>query len=139
MYLFIQCLKAQFQLPLLVRFSISTFADRPRTLWNKTCERNARPTFCTSYTPYLPASHIRRVLSKHWRLRGDCCNLCIIFPEKPKLAFRTHKSIKQALVRARVEESYEHHNINRDLRVLPQPLPMTNMSRPYLNVTSLPV
>ncbi len=106
------------------------FSDRPETLRNKTRERNAGPTLCTSYTPYLPASRIRRVLSKHWPLISDCHNLSTIFPEKPRLAFRTYKSIKQALVRARVEESYEHRNINRDLRVLPQPLPMPNMSPP---------
>ena len=45
---------------------------------------------------------------------------------KPRVAFRTNKSLKQMLVRARVQDKYQYHKINRNLRALQGHLPLPN-------------
>ncbi len=63
------------------------------------------------------------MVKKHWYLVQNCPKLSRIFPERPNIVFRTSQSIKQRLVRACVQDHYVYHNINRDLRILQNPLP----------------
>lgn len=100
-----------------------SFANRPATLQDKVRDTGPKLTFCTTYTPYFPPQKLQRIVGKHWDLLQRCPDLCTIFPEKPKVAFRTNKSLKQMLVRARVQDQYQYHAVNRDLRTLQGPLP----------------
>jgi hypothetical protein len=100
-----------------------SFANRHETLRDKTRDTQARLSLCTTYTPHLPPSRIRRLLNKHWHLIAEDPSLSGIFPEEPRLAFRGHKSSKQMLVKARVAATYEYHTIDRNLNVLRDPLP----------------
>ncbi len=95
-----------------------SFADRPATLQDKQRDMRPRLTLCTTYTPYFPPVRIQRMLGSHWDTVRGCPDLCTVFPEQPKVAFRTSKSLKQMLVRARVQDQYRYHKINRDLRTL---------------------
>ena len=103
-----------------------SFAGRPATLRDKARNVGSKLTLCTTYNPHLPPKHIRDMVGKHWHLVQSCPELSRIFPTKPRIAFRTGKSIKQRLVRARVQDHYVYHNINRDLRILQNPLPSPN-------------
>ncbi len=97
--------------------------QRPETLRDKPRDANTRLTFCTTYTPYLLPTRIRHLLNKHWHLIEDCHRLASIFPDKPKLALRTHRSTRQMLVRAHVEDNYNYYSIDRGLNALRYPLP----------------
>ena len=57
--------------------------------------------FTTVYNPHV--SGFRRALLKHWDIINDSKHLKTIFPNKPILAFRRNKNLKDTLVRARLK------------------------------------
>ena len=101
-----------------------SFTNRPATLQDKVQDTGPKLTLCTTYTPYLPPARIRSIIRTHWDLIQSCPNLSKIFPQKPRLTFRTSKSLKQMLVRARVQDEYQYHKIDRNLRALQGYLPL---------------
>ena len=73
------------------------FPDRQKTLTNKTHDAGERLTFTTTYSPQLPTYRLRRLLTKHWHLIEKSPLLSRLFPNRPTVAFRTHKSIRKQL------------------------------------------
>ena len=90
------------------------FPDRQKTLASKPHAGGERLTFTTTYSPHLPTHHLRRLLVKHWHLIEKSPLLSRLFPNRPTVAFRTHKSIRKQLTRARLEDSkivYKTRNV----------------------------
>ena len=102
------------------------FPDRQKTLTNKTHDAGERLTFTTTYSPHLPTYRLRRLLTKHWHLIEKSPLLSRLFPNRPTVAFRTHKSIRKQLTRARLEDSNITRKIDRELNLLCEPLPAPN-------------
>ena len=102
------------------------FSDRQKTLANKPHNAGERLTFTTMYSPHLPTHRLRRLLVKHWHLIEKSPLLSRHFPNRPTIAFRTHKSIRKQLTRARLEDSKIVYKIDRDLNLLCEPLPALN-------------
>ena len=102
------------------------FPDRLKTLASKTHAGDERLTFTTTYSPHLPTHRLRRLLVKHWHLIEKSPLLSRLFPNRPTVAFRTHKSIRKQLTRARLEDSKIVYKIDRDLTLLCEPLPALN-------------
>ena len=98
------------------------FPDRLKTLASKP-HGDERLTFTTTYSPHLPTHRLRRLLVKHWHLIEKSPLLSRLFPNRPTVAFRTHKSIRKQLTRARLEDSKIVYKIDRDLTLLCEPLP----------------
>ena len=92
-------------------------------LANKPQSVDERLTFTTTYSLHLPTHHLRRLLVKHWHLIEKSPLLSRLFPNTPTIAFRTHKSIRKQLTRARLEDSKIVYKIDRDLNLLCEPLP----------------
>ena len=80
---------------------------------NKKHDAGERLTFTTTYSPHLPTYRLRRLLTKHWHLIEKSPLLSRLFPNRPTVAFRTHKSIRKQLTRARLEDSNITHKIDR--------------------------
>ena len=57
--------------------------------------------FTTVYNPHVAG--FKRALSKHWDIINDSKHLKAVFPNKPILAFRRNKNLKDTLVRARLK------------------------------------
>ena len=66
------------------------------------------------------------MLTKHWHLNEKSPLLSRLFPNRPTVAFRTHKSIRKQLTRARLEDSNITHKIDRELNLLCELLPAPN-------------
>ncbi len=66
-----------------------SFAGRPVALLDKTHDTSPKLTFCTTYNPHLPPKKIQGIVRKHWHLVQCCPKLSDIFPERPKIAYRT--------------------------------------------------
>ena len=73
------------------------FSDRHKTLANKPCDSDEHLTFTTTYTPHLPTYRLRKLLVKHWHLIEKSPLLSRLFPNRPTVAFRTHRSIRKQL------------------------------------------
>jgi len=97
------------------------FPDRQKMLTNKT-----HLTFTTTYSPHLPTYCLRRLLTKHWHLIKESPLLSRLFPNRPTVAFRTHKSIRKQLTRTRLEDSNITHKIDQELNLVCEPLPAPN-------------
>ena len=80
------------------------------------------PNFTTTYSPHLPTHCLTRLLLKHCHLEKSPL-LSRLFPNRHTVAFRTHKSIRKQLTRARLEDSKIVYKIDRDLTLLCEPLP----------------
>ena len=102
------------------------FPDRLKTLASKPHAGDERLTFTTTYSPHLPTHRLRRLLVKHWHLIEKSPLLSRLFPNRPTVACRTHKSIRKQLTRARLEDSKIVYKIDRDLTLLCEPLPALN-------------
>ena len=102
------------------------FRDRQKTLTNKTHDAGEHLTFTTMYSPHLLTWRLRRLLTKHWHLIEKSSLLSRLFPNRPTVAFRTNKSIRKQLTRARLEDSNITHKIDRELNLLCEPLPAPN-------------
>ena len=92
-------------------------------LANKSRNADECLTFTNIYTPHLPTYRLRKLLVKHWHLIEKSLLLCRLFPNRPTIAFRTHKSIRKQLTRVRLENLKIGHKIDRDLNLLCEPLP----------------
>ena len=102
------------------------FRDRQKTLTNKTHDAGECLTFTTTYSLHLPTYRLRRLLTKHWHLIEKSSLLSRLFPNRPTVAFRTNKSIRKQLTRARLENSNITHKIDQELNLLCEPLPAPN-------------
>ena len=102
------------------------FPDRQKTLTKKKHDASERLTFTTTYSPHLPTYRLRRLLTKHWHLIEKSPLLSRLFLNRPTVAFRTHKSIRKQLTRARLEDTNITHKIHRELNLLCEPLPAPN-------------
>ena len=76
-----------------------------------------------NHIPHLPTYCLRRLVVKHRHLIEKSPQLSRLFPSRPTIAFRTHKSIRKQLTRTRLEDSKIVYKIDRDLNLLCEPLP----------------
>ena len=72
---------------------------------NKPRNASGRLTFTTTYSLHLQTHCLRRLLVNHWHLIEKSPLLSRLFPNRPTIAFRTHKSIRKQLTCARLEDS----------------------------------
>ena len=54
--------------------------------------------------------HIKHALTKHWHLIADHVQLSKLFPNKPMIAYKRAKNIKDLIVRSRFFENDEISN-----------------------------
>ena len=57
--------------------------------------------FVLTYHPDLPKA--RAIVNKHWSIKDSSDHLSTVFPQKPIMAYRRPKSLKDHLVRARLK------------------------------------
>jgi len=74
----------------------------------KTKQKNRVP-FVTTYHPDLP--NINKVINKHWPTIDSSRRLSRIFSERPVLAYRRPKCLRDILVKAKITSKNEHSKI----------------------------
>ena len=65
--------------------------------------------FVTTFHPDLP--NINKVINKHWPTIDSTRRLSRIFPERPVLAYRRPKCLRDILVKAKITSGNEHSKI----------------------------
>jgi hypothetical protein len=71
----------------------------------KDTNTNKRLPFVVTYHPNLP--NIRATIDKHWSIIDKSDKLTRMFPEKPLVAYRRPKNLRDILVRAKIRPSTE--------------------------------
>lgn len=86
---------------------------REEIIKEKPKKKNNRVPFVTSYNPALP--NLSSVIRKHYHVLQGSERLKDIFNEPPIVAFRKPKSIKQLLVRAKVNKDTDFNEANTEI------------------------
>ena len=76
------------------------FSDRTEALCNKTKKAKEILPFVTTYNP--ATSNLKKILMKHWHIIQQQPRLAHIFKQPPIASYRTEKSLKDVLVRAKL-------------------------------------
>ena len=83
--------------------------DRASLLRDKPKNTNRRTPFSTTYNQHLP--HIREIINKHWPILQTHQNLAQTFTEKPVLAYRRNKNLRELI---------GQHHLSRGKKILPR-------------------
>ena len=92
-----------------VAHSIQKARENQRTdllTYKQQANNNNRVPFVVTHHPELP--DIRAVIDKHWSTIDSSKRLSQIFPEKPVLAYRRPKSLRDILVKAKIQSQDDH-------------------------------
>ena len=70
--------------------------------------------FKLTYTPHIKTMHLKQALTQHWHLIAQHQHLSQLFPNKPLIAYKRAKNLKDLLVRSRFENDQYSNETDSD-------------------------
>ena len=83
--------------------------NRPSVLENTRSglDKYDKLVFTTSFNPCIETTQLKRALVQHWDKIEQDATLRKLFPEKPLIAYKRNKNLKDTLVRAKLNTNSE--------------------------------